>query len=410
MDAGRALDAATAGARLGVPRGLPSTPYTGRAPCSQALAAVRGLQGRSQSRRAWERNQQACQALAFGALAGALLRAAGRRRAREPVPRQPMRPPRASRVPAGFLRTALMDKRGQPRLARGIEAFVRLVLRLAVDADALRLQLMCGSYADLAWGRLQSLRLEVGRVRRLLKLQSFAVSGGNLDLGYKPLLGLSLPFVMLLMPKLFFPILLAMLWLPGHSADWSSPKDPRRQERNLVEGGAHFTATFAPEDLNDSSLWRLMLSAALKEIVEYSIAGLVALPREVEGQFTSATSFSLQAVDVADRSIVMSATAHLPDEATFSFKLRTGVTLADVEGSKCIFWDDPAIRVAPIWPLPEMWAPIGGFAGRRLPGWMQLERVHFPEDGGITVEGTLGRRQRPPSPSSSPKGLPSPGA
>lgn len=283
---------------------------------------------------------------------------------------------------------------------RGIERFLRIMMRLTMDADPIRLQLLCGSYSDLFWGRFQSLRLDVGRVRRLLRLQHLAVSADSLDVGYKPLLFLLLPLVAVLIPRLVFPILLVMLWAPGHSTDFGS------QSRHLREGSTRFKVTFAPKDLNESSLWKFMLSAALKEIVDYSIAGQVALPREAEGQFASATNFSLQAIDVADRTIVMSATAYLPDNATFSFKLRTGLTLVDIEGSKCIFWDDPAIRVAPIWPLPELWAPIGGFAGRRLPSWLQFQSICFPQDGGIAVEGTLGWRHPPSSAPSNPMGLP----
>eukprot|EP00438_Fugacium_kawagutii_P023477 Skav220973 [mRNA] locus=scaffold1928:628906:637791:- [translate_table: standard] len=79
---------------------------------------------------------------------------------------------------------------------------------------------------------------------------------------------------------------------------------------------------------------------------------------------------------LADGALVMDAVAQLPENALFKYRLRTGAG----EG---IAWDVAVkhVGIASVKPMlfPEFWAPIGGFAGRRLPTALRLDRLEVQE-------------------------------
>lgn len=155
---------------------------------------------------------------------------------------------------------------------------------------------------------------------------------------------------------------------------------------------ASFRIEASANDLDKAKGWRFLLTAALRDIMEYSVAGFVALPREVSGELSTATSFELEAATIVERRLVMDAVARLPDGMIFRYRLRTGVKLLPgPAGTACVFWEDPEIRVAPGWPLPEFWAPIGGFAGRNFDGFLRLTRLDLSESSGLIVEGSLSK-------------------
>jgi len=267
-----------------------------------------------------------------------------------------------------------------------VSFFLRLFL--AAEAEALRVRVLANSNRSLAFGRLNSFRLQLGRVHRGLQLQRGMLECGALDLGIKPLLLALTPLIALLRPSLLLPVLLLMLFLPG------LPPALRRElgQQRLQDRRTRvaFSAELSAGDLAGSSLWRFLLTAGLRDIMEYSVAGLVALPREVSGELSSATSFELETVDIADSRLVMDAVARLPNGTLFKYRLRTGVALTDLQGAGCLFWQDPEIRVSPGWGLPDFWAPIGGFAGRRFSEFLQLSRLDILASGVLLVEGSLG--------------------
>jgi len=241
---------------------------------------------------------------------------------------------------------------------------------VAIDAE---------SSTDMAIGRLRAMRVSLGRARRLFRLREATLTCESLDLGLLPAALVATPVLLLLRPSLFLPLVL-LLFLA-----------PRQSSQGRGGGGTTFRLAVAASDLNSCGLWRFLLSAALRSIMENSVAGLVALPREVSGQLSEATSFELGSVGISERRLVVDARAKLPDGTLFDYRLRFGVTLVDVEGSKCIFWEDPEVKVVPGWPLPDFWAPIGGFAATRLPGSIQLSRTEITGSGALVVEGGLGR-------------------
>jgi len=247
----------------------------------------------------------------------------------------------------------------------------------------------------MAFGRLRSLQIKLGCVRRGLRVQRATFECDALDLGLKPLLVLLTPVIAFLQPHLLLPIWLLILFLPGLPSALKKELKRRGSDEER-RGRSSFSMLLSADDLNRSKLWRFLLTAALRDIMEYSVAGLVALPREVSGDLSSATSFELEAVDVADSCLVMDAVARLPDGVLFKYRIRTGLTLSKLgDGSNCLFWEDPSIRITPGWPLPEFWAPIGGFAGRRFSDILQLTRVDFPASGGLHVEGFAGSGSSP---------------
>eukprot|EP00913_Durusdinium_trenchii_P001418 g1313.t1 len=185
---------------------------------------------------------------------------------------------------------------------------------------------------------------------RFMRARDLRVTWEEVDLGLNPVLYFALPLVMLWKPlPSFYLLLLFYLLRPA----WQR-SNPRR------------SSTQGSRDSRD--------------IMNYSIAGLVA---EL-GDLRQATTFELQGLQVTD-ALELDAVAQLPDNALFKYRLKTGLFVGDLDGSQCLLWDDPAIQVKPML-LPDFWAPIGGFAGRRLPARLRLRRLEV-QDGRI-------RRQR----------------
>jgi len=278
----------------------------------------------------------------------------------------------------------------QPRACAVAEAIVRWLLRvvLGVQAKSLQVRIAADSSTNLALGKLRSADLSFEHVRRGLWLQRAMLRCGAVDLGIRPLLILCVPFLVLLRPSLLLPLLLLVLFLPRLPSTLTDSK-PRNNTSNR-SSIASFSIEASASDLNKSRCWRFLLTAALRDIMEYSIAGQVALPREVSGELSGATSFELESATIVERRLVMDAVARLPDGVIFRYRLRTGIELLPGAASDtCVFWDNPEIRVAPGWPLPEFWAPLGAFAGRRFDGFLRLTRLDLSESSGLVVEGSL---------------------
>jgi len=277
----------------------------------------------------------------------------------------------------------------QPRACVVAENIVRWLLRvvLGVKARSLKVRIDADSNTDMALGRISSANLSLQRVRRGFWLQNATLRCGAVDLGIRPLLLLCAPLLLLLRPALLMPVLLLVLLvprLPSRAIESRPGSGTSNQGRR-----ASFHVEASADDLNKSRAWRFLLTAALRDIMEYSIAGLVALPREVSGELSTATSFELEAATIVEQRLVMDAAARLPDGVIFRYRLRTGMKLLPGPAGATVFWEDPEIRVAPGWPLPEFWAPIGGFAGRRFDGFLQLTRLDLSESNGLIVEGLL---------------------
>jgi len=278
----------------------------------------------------------------------------------------------------------------QPRACVVAETVVRWLLRvvLGVQAQSLQVRIAADSSTNLALGRIRSADLRLKHVRRGFWLQRAMLRCEAVDLGIRPLLILCAPLLVMLRPALLLPVLMLVLFLPGLPSTVTNGK-PGNDTSNL-SSNASFRIEASASDLDKSRGWRFLMTAALRDIMEYSIAGQVALPREVSGELSSATSFELEAATIVERRLVMDAVARLPDGVIFRYRLRTGVKLLPgPAGSTGVFWEDPEIRVAPGWPLPEFWAPLGGFAGRRFDGLLRLTCLDLSESSGLVVEGSL---------------------
>lgn len=271
---------------------------------------------------------------------------------------------------------------GRPLLEKATAFIIVLLLKVCFAAEgngATKAEVESESDLKLLLGRFSRLRLNLGRLKRGLRIQRGSVEVKNLNLGFKPSFLLVLPLLVILFPSLTWLFILILV-LPPPSY-WNG-RQARAQKSEL-----QFSAEISTTDLNQSHVWRFCLTTVLRDIMSYSIAGMVALPREVSGELSSATTFEVEDIYTEDQKLVMNAVARLPNETLFKYRLRTGVVLETVEGEQCLFWDDPQIRVRPSWPLPEFWAPLGGFAGRRLGSTLQLTRLEVPVQGGIVVEG-----------------------
>jgi len=270
---------------------------------------------------------------------------------------------------------------GRPLLIPIVEGFFRFLARvlLAAEAGSIQVRIDAESSAALALGRLRSFKLHFGRLHRGLQAQRARLEAEALDVGYKPMFTVVAMLFLFIRPSLVLPlIVLVLAFMPGHFSE--------SQVRNRATFSLHLEA----DDMDRSKLWRFMLTAALRDIMEYSLAGLVALPREINGELSTATCFELEAINIDDSRLVMDAVAQLPDGTLFKYRLRTGATLKATGPDTCIFWEDPEIQVSAGWPFPDFWAPIGGFAGRRIGGALQMTSISFPSSGGMTVEGRIG--------------------
>ncbi|CAE8718993.1 unnamed protein product, partial [Polarella glacialis] len=246
-----------------------------------------------------------------------------------------------------------------------------------------RVRIEALSSRDALLGRFQSLRLELGRLGRGIRLRQAVLDCKSLDLGFKPALLALTPLILLLRPSAFLPLLLIFCFAPSRLSQAGPSSSGTSRSTTSV------SATISGEDLSQSSVWKFLLTTALRDIMNYSIAGLVVLPREVSGELSSATRFELEGVDVTEKGIEMDAAAFLENNTIFRYKLRTGASIIEVNGEQVIFWEDPCIQVTPGWPLPVFWFPIGGFAGRRIGNFLRLTRLQFTA-AGIELEGSLG--------------------
>lgn len=280
------------------------------------------------------------------------------------------------------------DGLGRPRLAQLTELMLKLLLCLCLGAKVRSTEVFLDAETnlDVVLGRIKSLRFQIGCTTRGLRLQRGHLQYEAADWGFKPWLMLLSPLIMLFRPALALPLLVCVLFLPGRILSGS-----QEASSGIVSTQGRFSIHLAGSDLNESGLWRFFLTAALRDIMECSVAGLVALPREVSGELSAATSFELEGVSIEDSCLAMDAVAKLPDGVLFKYRIRTGATLVQANGENVVFWEDPCIRVTPMWPLPSFWAPLGGFASRRLGTWLQLTRLEFPKTGGLDMEGALGR-------------------
>ncbi|CAK9033368.1 unnamed protein product [Durusdinium trenchii] len=272
------------------------------------------------------------------------------------------------------------------RALLGLSAcLLRLTARLTLRPAELSLELQGNSFWNLLLGRFSSLSCTLHRTKRFMRARDLRVTWEEVDLGLNPVLYFALPLVMLWKPLPSFYLLL-LFYLLRPAWQRSNPRRSSTQGSRDSRGGLSFEASAGAEELWECRLWRSWLNVGLGDIMNYSIAGLVA---EL-GDLRQATTFELQGLQVTD-ALELDAVAQLPDNALFKYRLKTGLFVGDLDGSQCLLWDDPAIQVKPML-LPDFWAPIGGFAGRRLPARLRLRRLEV-QDGLLFVSGHVGGSQ-----------------
>ncbi|CAE7194415.1 unnamed protein product [Symbiodinium sp. CCMP2592] len=260
-------------------------------------------------------------------------------------------------------------------LLAGTALALRLLVRLCLAPEDIAIELHSKSISDILLGRFATLRVNLKRAGRWLHVQQAEVEWKLVNLGLNPIFWLLMPLTLALRPKLALIALTLVYILPrGAQRDRSTTR---------------FTASMSAEDLWSCRLWRAVVTAGLRDIMNYSVAGMVALPREVSGELSAATSFEVKSLEVANSCLIMDAVANLPGETVFQYRLKTGVSLGEVDGCQCILWDDPCIEVTPGWPLPQFWAPIGSFAGLGLTDKLRFSRLEFLSDGRLVLEGRV---------------------
>ncbi|CAE7463903.1 CDC27B [Symbiodinium natans] len=255
---------------------------------------------------------------------------------------------------------------------------LRLLVRLCFAPDDVDIKLSSKSIADVLLGRFDTARVTLNRARRWLRVHKCEVECQLVNSGINPMFWLFVPLMLALSPRLVLVgWLLGYIFLPR-----AAKTEPGRRE-------TRFTARLSAEDLWGCRLWRDVVTSGLRDIMNYSVAGMVALPREVSGELSAATSFEVKGLQVSESCLILDAVANLPGKTVFQYRLKTGVSLGEVDGCQCIIWDDPCIEVTPGWQLPKFWAPIGSFAGLGLPDKLRFSRFEFLSDGQLVMEGRV---------------------
>eukprot|EP00931_Biecheleriopsis_adriatica_P083525 TRINITY_DN57115_c0_g1_i1.p1 TRINITY_DN57115_c0_g1~~TRINITY_DN57115_c0_g1_i1.p1 ORF type:complete len:299 (+),score=44.10 TRINITY_DN57115_c0_g1_i1:42-938(+) len=244
----------------------------------------------------------------------------------------------AAAVAAGACRRQAARLRQRPRLLGLTELVIRKLLQVVFGGEAVAVKAEARSNRAVLLGQFDSLKIEFNSLARGFRLRRTVLQFENANFTLKPTLLLLAPVLMVFSPSLLLPLLLVCMLPLGKQFGQASTG---------LRSSSRFSTAVAADDLNRCKLWRFLLTAALRDIMSYSVAGLVALPREVSGELSAATSFELEDVQVQDAYIVMGAVAHLPDNRSFKYKLRTSATLGDVDGSQCIIWEDPGIEITP---------------------------------------------------------------
>lgn len=254
------------------------------------------------------------------------------------------------------------------------------LLRLLLGARAMNLNLLTLSATDVVRGRFDTLRLELLQSKRGFRFQLLSIEYNDAILGIKPFLLALAPVVAIFWGYLLLPLVLLVLFLPS-----------RDEVPEAMPAPGKFTACLSVDDLRSCGIWRRVLEGILRHIMENSVAGVLALPREVGGQLSDATSFELQSVDITDGLLVFGAAAKLPDATTLNYTLRFSADVGrDVVGRSCVVWQDPEVKVTPGWGLPVFWAPIGGFAGSRPPRPLRITSIQILPGEQLELQGELG--------------------
>ena len=225
--------------------------------------------------------------------------------------------------------------------------------------------------------QLRSVAVSVVDANGLVPFASVAVTGDNVQLGWKVPAAMLIPAWILFAPRLL-PMLLAM-WLLL----------PNRRTSGVLK----FDVSIRSKDMN-RRVWRWLLGGVLSSIAHSSLTGMLAAANAANGLETNAASSQLLlppseclSVAVQNRKLIMEgrtifSTAQGP--LTTEYTLRTGLrpyaSDARPQLRNALLWENPELRLSLAetgWlaKLPKLWMPVLSECRIELPPAIDLRRA-----------------------------------
>mmetsp|Transcript_35455 Transcript_35455/g.93057 ORF Transcript_35455/g.93057 Transcript_35455/m.93057 type:complete len:326 (-) Transcript_35455:234-1211(-) len=278
-------------------------------------------------------------------------------------------------------------ERGYRYVAGACGGFLGILLNAKVDVNVVP-ESKAPLLSSLLTSRFQSISFSAVDANGLVPFSSAAITGNNVQLGWKFPAVMLIPAWVILAPR-FLPLLLAMWML--------LPSRP-------TSGVLKFDVSVRSKDMN-RRIWRWLLGGVLSSIAHSSLPAMFAAANNLEPAAAQAWELppsECLSVAVQRSKLVMEgrttfSTAQGP--LTAQYTLRTGLrplaSDARPQLRNALLWENPELRVSLgedglLAKLPKLWVPVLSESGVELPPAIDLRRATISDAAdAVIVAGDL---------------------